>query len=119
MVVEVGETVRLPLPMLTGPIPLSIEAETALLVDQERVELCPEFILAGEALMLTVGGLDVEPPDPELVPELSPEVGVELPPPLAAPPQLVSVTASRQHRIVTQRTLLFTVILQAGNNRRC
>jgi hypothetical protein len=73
-VVAVGETDLVP-EVLTVPIPLSIETDVAFVLDHVRVDDCPEVMLVGLAVIVTVGA-------PELVPTVTVAVEVAVAPPV-------------------------------------
>jgi len=53
--VEAGETVRVP-PLVTVPMPLSIEMLVALATLQLSVDDCPEVMVVGEAVKFVMVG---------------------------------------------------------------
>jgi hypothetical protein len=72
-VVAVGETDLVP-EVPTVPIPLLILTEVALVLDQVNVDDCPDVMLVGLAVIVTVGA-------PELVPTVTVAVDVAVAPP--------------------------------------
>lgn len=68
----VGLTAFVPV-VLTAPIPLSIETDVAFVLDHVNVDDCPEVMLVGLAVIVTVGA-------PVVVPTVTVAVAVADPP---------------------------------------
>lgn len=89
----------------TAPIPLSMLADVAFVVDQVRVALCPDMMLVGDAVSVAVGALCVPPPP-------LPPLSVPLPAPHAVISASAKIISAYQKTVFGPNTWVMSENLQ-------